>query len=439
MPCLCLRVTTVTAVTTKKEREEKAMSYLVLHMDKFKKDAIRGIQSHNRRERESHSNPDIDYSRSAGNYDLYESASGNYTQAIQNRIDDLLMVKAVRKDAVHMCGLIVSSDKSFFTRIGKNETRRFFEEAAAYLTDFVGKENVISAMVHMDEKTPHMHFLHVPVTPDGRLSANSIYTRASLKKLQTELPGYLQSRGFDIQRGVEQKPGSAKKHLDTREFKQQQEALAGLRRESDTVAHEALQLIGEMIERRKQETVLQERLQSMEQQAREAEAILSDMPELPQPSLLNYKSVLKQAQTIMTQQQKALAEKSMIAAARDKFQAENKTLEKRLQELSRQYFLLKAQYAQEQEVNAHNMRSLMQQERDFQDELEEYREFTLQPEIMPLHAAYLQEKEEQRRQDKEERQERERQEAEARQQTEREQHIRQEHEIVPQRRRSRMR
>lgn len=90
------------------------MSLLVLHMDKFKKDAIRGIQSHNQRERESHSNPDIDYSRSAGNYDLHESASDNYAQAIQNRIDDLLMIKAVRKDAVYLCGLIVSSDKSFW-------------------------------------------------------------------------------------------------------------------------------------------------------------------------------------------------------------------------------------------------------------------------------------------------------------------------------------
>lgn len=415
------------------------MSTLVLHMSKFKKDAIRGIQSHNRRERESHSNPDIDYSRSTGNYDLCDNTSSNYAEAIQNRIDDLLMVKAVRKDAVHMCGLIVSSDKSFFTRMGKEETRRFFEEAAAYLTDFVGRENVISAMVHMDEKTPHMHFLHVPVTQDGRLSANSIYTRASLKKLQTELPSYLQSRGFDIQRGIEQKPGSAKKHLDTREFKQQQEALAGLRSEADAVAHEALQLIGEMAERRKQEEVLQERLQSMEQQALEAEAILSDMPELPQATLLNYKSVLRQAQTIMEQQQKSLAEKSMIAAARDTLQAENKALEKRLQELSKQHSLLKAQYAQERDANAHNMRSLMQQQRNLRDELEEYREFTLQQEIMPLHAAFLQEKEEQRQREEEEQQERERQEEEARQQAERERHIRQEHETVPQRRRTRMR
>ena len=415
------------------------MSTLVLHMDKFKKEAVRGIQSHNRRERESHSNPDIDYGRSSENCEFCATFSDNYLQTIQNRIDDLLLVKAVRKDAVHMCGIIISSDKAFFDHLNADETRRFFEEAAKYLTDFVGKENVISAMVHMDEKTPHMHFLHVPVTQDGRLSANSIYTRASLKKLQTDLPSYLQSRGFEIQRGVEQKPGAAKKHLDTREFKQQQESLAGLRRESDSVARAALQLIGEMIERRKQEEVLQERLQSMEQQAREAEAILSDMPELPQASLLNYKSVLKQAQTIMTQQQKSLAEKSMLAAARDTLQAENKTLEKRLQELSKQHSLLKAQYAQEQEVNAHNMRSLMQQGRDFQDELEEYREFTLQPEIMPLHAAFLQEKEEQRQREEEEQQERERQEEEARQQAERERHIQQEPEAVPQRRRSRMR
>ena len=114
------------------------MSFLVLHMDKFKKEAVRGIQSHNRRERESRSNPDIDYGRSAGNYDLHEHAAENYSEAIQNRIDDLLLVKAVRKDAVHMCGLIVSSDSAFFEKLSPEDTRRFFEESKAFLTGFVG-------------------------------------------------------------------------------------------------------------------------------------------------------------------------------------------------------------------------------------------------------------------------------------------------------------
>ena len=228
------------------------MSYLVLHMDKFKKEAIRGIQSHNRRERESHSNPDIDYDRSAANYELHEVASSNYAEAIQNRIDELLLVKAVRKDAVRMCGLIVTSDKAFFDGLTPEETRRFFEESKAFLTEFVGAENVVSAMVHMDEKTPHMHFLHVPVTPDGRLNANKIYTRKSLRKLQSGLPAHLQSRGFVIERGVEQTPGSVKKHLDTREFKQQQEALEKLIQESEETSRNSRQLIS-ALEQRKEE------------------------------------------------------------------------------------------------------------------------------------------------------------------------------------------
>ena len=98
------------------------------------------------------------------------------------------------------------------------------------IREFVGAENVVSAMVHMDEKTSHMHFFHVPVTQDGRLNANKIYTRQSLRKLQSELPAYLQSRGFAIEQGVEQMPGSAQRHLDTREFKQQKEELARLAR-----------------------------------------------------------------------------------------------------------------------------------------------------------------------------------------------------------------
>ena len=109
------------------------MSYLVLHMDKFKKEAVRGIQSHNERERESHSNPDIDYERSGHNYDLHEPAADNYAQAIQNRIDDLLLVKAVRKDAVCMCGLIVSSDSAFFEKLSPEDTGVFSRRANPFL------------------------------------------------------------------------------------------------------------------------------------------------------------------------------------------------------------------------------------------------------------------------------------------------------------------
>ena len=344
------------------------MSFLVLHMDKFKKEAVRGIQSHNKRERHSHSNPDIAYERSADNYDLHEQAAPDYAGAIQNRIDDLLLVKAVRKDAVHMCGLIVSSDSAFFEKLPPEETRRFFEESKAFLTEFVGKENVLSAMVHVDEKTPHMHFLHVPVTPDGRLNANKIYTRESLKKLQTEFPAYLQSRGFDLNRGVEQVPGSAKKHLDTREFKQQQEALHSLHQEAQTMS-------ATLEEGKQRESEMQERLQSYEQQAQEAEKVLNHDSTLPDASMFSYKPALEKAQHIIEQQKKALASKHLLAAHNEKQQTEIHSLCETVIALNKKIALLEIEKAEERQRSGASIRNLSSTNQNLAARLEETEKF----------------------------------------------------------------
>ncbi len=344
------------------------MSYIVLHMDKFKKEAVRGIQSHNNRERESRSNPDIDYGRSAGNYDLHEPAAENYAEAIQNRIDDLLLVKAVRKDAVHLCGLIVSSDSAFFEKLSLEDTKRFFEESKAFLTEFVGAENVVSAMVHLDEKTPHMHFLHVPVTPEGRLSAKTIYTRESLKMLQTELPRHLQSLGFDLQRGVEQEPGAAKKHLNTREFKQQQEALHSLEKKTESVS-------ASLEQHQREASTLQERLQSYERQAQEAEKELAAQSDIPAASIFNYKSALGTAQEIIERQKKALAAKSIVDARNEKLRADNGKLQAQVKELSDKVLGIQLQHAEErQQINA-NIRSVSNTNQNLLARLEETEKF----------------------------------------------------------------
>ena len=62
------------------------MSYLVLHMDKFKRESLRGIQSHNRRERRSHTNPDIRSEKSGENYELHLPEERDYARAVQVRI-----------------------------------------------------------------------------------------------------------------------------------------------------------------------------------------------------------------------------------------------------------------------------------------------------------------------------------------------------------------
>ena len=372
------------------------MSYLVLHMDKFKKEAIRGIQSHNRRERESHSNPDIDYDRSAANYELHETAASNYAEVIQNRIDDLLLVKAVRKDAVRMCGLIVTSDKAFFDALTPEETRRFFEESKAFLTEFVGAENVVSAMVHMDEKTPHMHFFHVPVTQDGRLNANKIYTRQSLRKLQSELPAYLQSRGFAIERGVEQTPGSAKKHLDTREFKQQKEELARLAQEVAVLMRDSLRSLGLLGQR---EEKLKKSIEAYERQAEEAEKVLRDEHSLPKASLFNYPSVLKKASSLIEELKKALAVKHLVQTEKEILQREVDTLRGKLTWLEAGYTAHRKQSHEEKE-------ELEKQLKKMKRIMAGYREFLLLPEIRPLHIEFVERKraEQLQRQQEDERQ-----------------------------------
>ncbi len=360
------------------------MSFLVLHMDKFKKEAVRGIQSHNNRERESHSNPDIDYSKSQGNYDLH-GQKAEYAQAIQNRIDDLLLVKAVRKDAVQMCGLIVSSDRAFFEKLTPEDTRRFFKESKAFLTAFVGPENVISAMVHMDEKTPHMHFLHVPVTPEGKLSAKTLYTRESLKKLQTELPRHLQSLGFDVQRGVEQEPGAAKKHLDTREFKQQQEAVRSLEKEAASVSNSLEQ-------RKQEEAAAQERVQAIQQQAWEAEKELSVQAAIPQASMFNFKAVLEIAQAIIARQKKALAEKSILVANNQKLQAEVKSLHETINGLHKQLLASQVKQKEEQERSNSSIFNLVKENQNLLAGQNNYeRFFRLNPEVNKMHLDFIQE------------------------------------------------
>jgi hypothetical protein len=281
-------------------------------MDKFKKEAVRGIQSHNQRERKSRSNPDIDYERSRLNRDLQNASPVNYQRVIDARLDSLNLNKAIRHDAVHMCGLIVSSDSEFFTRLGEAKTRDFFEAANGFLERFVGPENVISAVVHMDEKIPHLHFVHVPVTVDGRLNANKIYTRESLKMLQTELPRYLQDRGFDIQRGVEQKPGAARKHLDTREFKQQQEALSSLKNEAAEARHGLESIQKEVARIQQMKAAESARLKEVSRQAQEAENILRQEHGLPKPGFLVSKSHYQQALTVIERQKQALADKNQV-------------------------------------------------------------------------------------------------------------------------------
>lgn len=83
------------------------VGYAVVHMMKIKSGAVGGIQSHNNREHEPKTNPDVDMSRSEDNYDLI--SCDNYKRSIKEKLSNLVeSSRAVRKDAVVVCNFIVT-------------------------------------------------------------------------------------------------------------------------------------------------------------------------------------------------------------------------------------------------------------------------------------------------------------------------------------------
>lgn len=196
------------------------MSYFVCHVEKFKSNDVRGLQIHNQRESSKSKNNDIDPYRTILNYDLHNEDKINYNHRVKEIIaEGYKGAKAIRKDATVMTSTIITSDKGFFDKLSLEEQRKFFEEAYNFLKECYGEKNIVSAVVHMDETTPHMHLTAVPLTDDGKLSAKTIIDRKFLRHIQKAIPELLQSKGFDIERGVE---GSAKGHTETDDYKKEQ-------------------------------------------------------------------------------------------------------------------------------------------------------------------------------------------------------------------------
>lgn len=199
---------------------DRDMSYFVCHVEKFKSNDVRGLQIHNQRESSKSKNNDIDPYRTILNYDLHNEDKINYNHRVKEIIaEGYKGAKAIRKDATVMTSTIITSDKGFFDKLSLEEQRKFFEEAYNFLKECYGEKNIVSAVVHMDETTPHMHLTAVPLTDDGKLSAKTIIDRKFLRHIQKAIPELLQSKGFDIERGVE---GSAKGHTDTDDYKKEQ-------------------------------------------------------------------------------------------------------------------------------------------------------------------------------------------------------------------------
>jgi predicted DNA-binding protein (UPF0278 family) len=196
---------------------EKAQ-YAIMRFAKYKGPEIGNIEAHNERTKEKYaSNPDVDTSRSKYNFHLVKPP-GKYRAESERQI--AAAGCRTRKDSIRMIETLFTASPEFFKGKKQAEIRVFFEEALHFLEQHQSKETIISAVVHMDEKTPHMHLCFVPLTEDGRLSAKDIMgNKKRLTWWQDEFWKHMVKKFPDLERG-ESASLTGRDHIPPRVFKE---------------------------------------------------------------------------------------------------------------------------------------------------------------------------------------------------------------------------
>lgn len=192
-------------------------SYAILRMEKRKLGAVTKICNHHERLKERYkSNPDIDVERSAMNYHLCKPRD-KYRPMILHRIEE--SGAKMRKNSVVLQDCLVTASPEWINELSYEKQVEFFDHAFEYFGNTFGRENIISAVVHMDEANPHMHVCFVPLTKDNRLSSKEIIGGPKgLVKHQDDFYEHMAEKFPDLNRGISSKI-THRKHIPTQVYK----------------------------------------------------------------------------------------------------------------------------------------------------------------------------------------------------------------------------
>ena len=196
---------------------EKAQ-YAIMRFAKYKGPEIGNIEAHNERTKEKYaSNPDVDTSRSHLNFHLI-TPEQKYRAEAERQIKDAGC--RTRSDSVRVVEALVTATPEFFKGKKKDEIKAYFQEALDFIKQNQNPETIISAVVHMDEKTPHMHLCFVPLTADKRLSAKEIVgNKKKLTQWQDRFWEHMVKKYPDLERG-ESASETGRDHIPPRLFKE---------------------------------------------------------------------------------------------------------------------------------------------------------------------------------------------------------------------------
>ena len=171
----------------------------------------------------------IDTERTHNNYHIVPAPDTRYMEFINNRIKEVGVKRKVKDDAVRMATFVIGAKGDYFKDMPPETEREFFADCVDFIARQMGKENIISAIVHKDETSPHIHINVVPITPDNRLCAK-YYFDGKMSEWQTKVYEEV-GKKWNLERGKE---GSDAKHVDPNTYnKVVKQATADARAENE--------------------------------------------------------------------------------------------------------------------------------------------------------------------------------------------------------------
>ena len=307
------------------------MSYAIIRNAKYKRENLKAVYRHNERKNKNYSNKDIDKTKSYLNYALKEPEF-NYEKQIDKIREKYDLKGQIKTVSNIVCEYVITSDNDFFKRIGEKETKRYFETAYKFVCEYkdLGEQYILSAKVHYDERSPHMHLLFLPVVhttdkkgnPIEKLACSEFWkAKDSYRQLQNAFFEYMVSNGFDLKRGLP-KEETNREHYTVKEYKnitnfeQTKETLKNIKLELPEVPK--LKDIKKVMIGR-DEKILNEIIKPKDKL----------IEELYQDNVALHKELSKQARTI--------EETEKYQSERDKIIADNKELNNTVKILEKEY------------------------------------------------------------------------------------------------------
>lgn len=184
--------------------------FCIMRTEKRKRTDIGGIQRENTRTATEYNNkvaPGMD----ALNVNLIQS--NDWMQDIQAEIDRA--GAKTRANSVLALDTLYTASSEFFQGKTNGENDTFFRDCLQFHERHFG--HIISAVIHYDETTPHLHVISVPLTQDGRLSARDVIgNKAKMSKAQDEFFEQV-GKGYGLERGIHMDGQEKKKHISAQE------------------------------------------------------------------------------------------------------------------------------------------------------------------------------------------------------------------------------